>query len=282
MTRAWQPLQVMPALQPGQASSLSCLSCLLRPLLVLVVLVLLAPAVPAGAQPAEDPLAGLDDIDVSEVGFDDELFDPEEKDPNERFNRATFQFNEAFYAVLIDPVGSGARGVIPTPVRRCFGNFFSNLSEPVIFVNDLLQLSPRNAMRSGGRFIFNTTFGMLGLFDAAERLGISRHESDFGQTLGIYRVASGPYVVLPLLGPSTARDTVGTVVDFAFRPDLWLLGVGPALALFGGDAWFTYDVERERLEALRETSVDFYSALRGAYLMDRVAAVEARREELGR
>ena len=137
-------------------------------------------------------------------------------------------------------------------------------------------------MRSGGRFIFNTTFGMLGLFDAAERLGVPRHESDFGQTLGVYRVSSGPYMVLPLLGPTTARDSVGTLVDFAFRPDLWLLGLGPALALFGGDVWFTYDVEKERLEALRQTSVDFYSALRGAYLMDRLAMVEARRQQLAR
>lgn len=231
------------------------------------------------ASPDAELLVGLEDVGEHWV---DELPDPEKNDPWEGTNRQVFRFNEVFMGSVVEPVGSGAGRILPEGLRRAFGNFFSNLSQPVVFVNDLLQLSPRRAFASGGRFLFNSTFGMLGLFDAAERVGIPDHESDFGQTLGVYGVPSGPYLILPFLGPSTVRDGFGTFVDFLFRPDLWLLGIGPALAFFGGDVWFTFDMERGRLAALRATSVDFYAALRGAYLMDRGAGVELRRRELAR
>jgi phospholipid-binding lipoprotein MlaA len=233
-------------------------------------------ALEAAADPLLDPALEAPWLD-EEAGAD-----PAERDPLEAWNRQVFGFNEGFLGWVVDPVGGGLLHVVPEAGRRAVDRFFTNLGEPVTFVNDLLQLAPRHAGRSGARFVINTTLGLAGLFDTASRLGIEEHHSDFGQTLGVWCVRTGPYFVLPLIGPSTARDSIGTVFDFALRPDFWLLGLGPALLLYGGDQFVTYDVERERLAALRGTSVDFYAALRGAYLMDRDAFVAMRRRELGR
>jgi phospholipid-binding lipoprotein MlaA len=105
-------------------------------------------------------------------------------------------------------------------------------------------------------------------------MGVERHDTDFGETLGRWGVRSGTFFMLPVLGPSTARDTLGELVDTALRPEVWLLGGFPRLALTGGDGLSTYDIQAERLDALRDTSIDFYAALRSAYLMDRDAKVE--------
>jgi phospholipid-binding lipoprotein MlaA len=105
-------------------------------------------------------------------------------------------------------------------------------------------------------------------------MGVPRHDTDFGETLGRYGVRSGSFFMLPVLGPSTARDTFGELVDTALRPEVWLLGGFPRLAVTGSDGLSTYDIQAERLDALRETSVDFYAALRSAYLMDRDARIE--------
>jgi phospholipid-binding lipoprotein MlaA len=155
-------------------------------------------------------------------------------------------------------------------VRR----FFSNLSEPVTFVNDLLQLEPVRAGTTGARFLLNSTAGVAGVFDPATAWGIEGHTSDFGETLAVYRVGSGPYFVIPVMGPSTVRDAFGEVVDAALRPDTWLLSPGARLAISASDGLVTYEIERQRLDALRDTSVDFYAALRSAYLMDRDARIQ--------
>ncbi len=152
--------------------------------------------------------------------------------------------------------------------------FFVNLGEPVTLVNDLLQLRPLHAGSTGARFVINSTAGVGGLFDPAAAWGIERHTSDFGGTLAVYRIGSGPYLVIPLMGPSTARDAVGQLVDGILRPDTWLLGTGPRLMVAASGGFTTYEIKRERLEALRDTSVDFYAALRSAYLLDRDARVQ--------
>ena len=115
---------------------------------------------------------------------------------------------------------------------------------------------------------------MGGLFDPAAAWGLEAHTSGFGETLAVYRVGSGPYLVVPLMGPSTARDAVGGLVDGILRPDTWLLAAGPRLVMAAGTGFTTYDIERERFNALRDTSVDFYAALRSAYLLDRDARIE--------
>jgi phospholipid-binding lipoprotein MlaA len=239
---------------------------------------------PAAAEPPAEAAADepLSDASLEADWLDEEGADPAARDPLEGWNRLVFGFNEGVLGWVVDPLGGGVLHIVPQAGRRAIDRFFTNLGEPVTFVNDVLQLAPVHAGRTTARFAINTTLGVAGFFDPAGWLGIARHRSDFGQTLGVWCVPSGAYLVLPLLGPTTARDSVGTLIDFVLRPDFWLLGPAPALLIYGGDQFVTYDMERERLAALRGTSVDFYAALRSAYLMDRDAFVTARRRELGR
>ena len=206
--------------------------------------------------------------------FEDDGPDPAERDPLEPLNRGIFGFNEVVYAWVFSPVATAYQFVVPGPGRRAVRRFFSNLSEPVTIVNDLLRLQPVQAGSSGARFLINTTAGVGGLFDPAAAWGLEAHTSGFGGTLAVYRVGSGPYLVVPLMGPSTARDAFGGLVDGILRPDTWLLAAGPRLVMAAGTGFTTYDMERERFNALRDTSVDFYAALRSAYLLDRDARIE--------
>jgi phospholipid-binding lipoprotein MlaA len=119
---------------------------------------------------------------------------------------------------------------------------------------------------------------VAGFFDPAAAWGIEAHTSHFGETLALYRVGSGPYLVIPVMGPSTVRDAVGEIVDGLIRPDTWLLTPGTRLVVSAGGGFISYEVHRERLDALRDTSIDFYAALRSAYLMDRDARIQALRE----
>jgi phospholipid-binding lipoprotein MlaA len=245
----------------------------------------LGTACATAASPSGEPAAAAERHDGSlEAGIEaeddwllgDEFDDPAQRDPAEGMNRAMFGFNELLRKCVFDPIARGYRFVMPEPGRRAVFRFFANLGEPIIFLNDVLQLAPRHAGNSGARFLVNSTVGLAGFFDPASTWGLERKDTDFGQTLAVYSVRSGPYVVLPALGPSTARDAVGSAFDLLLRPDLWLFGVGTVVVVGTGTGLVTYEVERERLQALRETSVDFYAALRGAYLLDRDAAVEAR------
>jgi len=206
--------------------------------------------------------------------FEDDAPDPADRDPLEPLNRGIFGFNEVVYTWVLDPVANAYEFVVPDPGRRAVRRFFSNLSEPVTLVNDLLQLKPTRAGTTGARFLINTTVGVAGVFDPATAWGIDGHTSDFGGTLAVYRFDSGPYFVIPVMGPSTVRDAFGEVVDAALRPDTWLLTPGARLAISASDGFTSYEIERERLKALRDTSVDFYAALRSAYLLDRDARIQ--------
>jgi phospholipid-binding lipoprotein MlaA len=207
--------------------------------------------------------------------FEDDAPDPADRDPLEPLNRGIFGFNEVLYSWVADPVATAYQWVVPGPGRRAVRRFFSNLSEPVTLVNDLLQLEPVRAGSSGARFIINSTAGVAGFFDPATAWGIEGHVSDFGETLAVYRVGSGPYLVIPVMGPSTVRDAFGELVDGLMRPDTWLLTPGTRLVISASDGFTSYEIQRERLDALRDTSVDFYAALRSAYLMDRDARIQA-------
>jgi phospholipid-binding lipoprotein MlaA len=206
--------------------------------------------------------------------FGDDGPDPADRDPLEPLNRGIFGFNEVVYGWVFDPVATAYQWVMPGPGRRAVRRFFTNLGEPVTLVNDLLRFRPLQAGSSGARFLINTTAGVGGLFDPAAAWGLELHASGFGGTLAVYRVPSGPYLVMPIMGPSTARDAVGGLVDGIMRPDTWLLAATPRLVMAAGSGFTTYDIERERLDALRDTSVDFYAALRSAYLMDRDARIQ--------
>ncbi len=140
---------------------------------------------------------------------------PDGNDPFENMNRSILEFNLDVDRALLRPVAKSWRNIMPTPVRRGVGNFFSNLWQPMTVVNDLLQGKVGQATRDTFRFLVNTTAGLLGIFDVASALDLPRHKEDFGQTLAVWGVPPGPYLVLPFLGPGNLRDTVGLVPQSA-------------------------------------------------------------------
>lgn len=133
------------------------------------------------------------------------------KDPYEGFNRGVYKFNDTFDRAILKPVAKGYDAVLPAPVKTMLSNFFSNLDDVGVTINDLLQLKFKQAASDGSRVLFNSTFGILGLFNVADRL--EKHNEDFGQTLGYWGVGSGPYLVLPFFGPSSIRDGAGLYAD---------------------------------------------------------------------
>jgi len=244
---------------------------------------LAAPAAWGDAPPAAEggpPPEAAAPADEEAWSDDDWLFedgpDPAERDDLEGSNRPILAFNEGFYHYVADPITRGFEWLVPEPGRRALHRFFRNLDHPAIFVNDVLQLAPLDATKTLSRFAVNTTIGLVGLFDVATPLGIEWHDTDFGETLAVYGTPAGSYVVIPILGPSTARDTFGEVVDALLHPAVWFASPAQQVVLRTSGGISAYDVEKERLDALRSTSVDFYAAIRSAYLMDRDARVHGR------
>lgn len=131
------------------------------------------------------------------------------RDPIESFNRQVFEFNDVVDRAFLKPVAQAYEYVLPEPVRDCISNIFSNFREPSNAVNNLLQGKPIDAVSDTCRFVVNSTVGLLGCFDPARQMGLEKHNEDFGQTLGRWGIGSGPYLVVPILGPSTLRDAIG-------------------------------------------------------------------------
>lgn len=217
-----------------------------------------------GPEPG-DPVGG--DIRIDDLYPPD--LDPAESDPFEETNRGIFGFNRKVERHVLDPVSDAYQWLLPDPARDAVYRAFRNLHSTSVFVNDVLQIEPKRAGVTGARFVINTTAGIAGFFDTARRLGLQAHHADFGQTLGRAGVPSGPYLVLPLFGPSTARDAFGDLVDGLFLPQFYVLGPGSNVVLAAGSGLSTHDANAESLRTLRETSIDFYAALRSAYLMHR-------------
>ncbi|MDA3870341.1 MAG: VacJ family lipoprotein [Gammaproteobacteria bacterium] len=134
-------------------------------------------------------------------------------DPFESFNRSMYTFNETLDEYAFKPIAKGYQAVTPEPVDRGITNFFSNLDDVLVLINDLLQLKIERAASTSARIVFNTTFGLLGFMDVATDFGLLKHNEDFGQTLGYWGVDSGPYLVLPFFGSSNIRDAIGSTVD---------------------------------------------------------------------
>ena len=217
------------------------------------------------------------------AGSDGELLlkknDPSNvRDCFEGFNRATFAFNQALDGILFEPVAKAYR-ILPSPVRTGVGNSLNNLSHLVTIPNNILQGDFKQAGINTGRFVINTTVGILGIFDIATHLGFSEYvKEDYGQSLGAAGVGPGCYLVLPVLGPSTVRDTTGSVMN-----------------IFGGDPWYNVSVKNdtryfnekdyyvsrgtdginfrakniESFDNLEENSIDFYASLKSLYLQNR-------------
>ena len=191
------------------------------------------------------------------------------KDPIEGFNRAMFAFNEGLDSAIVRPVASGYEAVLPSPVRTGVTNFFSNIEDLLIGVNNLLQGKGSEAFSDLGRVAINSTIGLLGLFDIASDAGLEKHDEDFGQTFGRWGVGNGAYVVVPVFGPRTARDTVGLILDVAADP-LTHVGAGD-----GRDVLLVLRGVNDRANLLpadkvvEEAALDKYSYIRDGYLQRR-------------
>ena len=152
----------------------------------------------------------------------DTVQEEETWDPLEGFNRAMFSFNETFDAWLLKPVAKGYDWLLPGPAKTGIGNFFSNLVQPAVAVNDLLQGKPAQSGRDAGRFLLNSTVGLLGFIDVAKSAGLEPRDEDWGQTFAVWGVKEGPYFVWPIIGPRYLRDTVGWSFDWASSPVTYL------------------------------------------------------------
>lgn len=190
-------------------------------------------------------------------------------DPIEQVNRGIFAVNDVFDQFLLRPV-AWVYSYAPERVKLSVRNFFANLGSPALFGNDLLQGEIRDAAVTFSRFGVNSTIGIAGFFDPASYFGLEPHHADFGQTLHQYGVGPGPYLVLPLFGPSTLRDAVGLGADSAMRPEGYIAPMAVTLGLGAGNAISTREVLLKPLDDLRGNSLDYYATLRSAYYQNRV------------
>jgi phospholipid-binding lipoprotein MlaA len=197
-------------------------------------------------------------------------------DPWERMNRGTFWFNERVDRAVLEPVATGWDWILPERVQTSVSSFYDNLGMPIVFVNDLLQAKPVAASQDVGRFVVNTTVGIAGLFDPASRFGIPENDEDFGQTFGRWGCPPGPYLVLPLLGPSTVRDAFGRVADMGATVYGYFVPWEVSAGLTAVGTVNTRAALLEEIRQDREESLDFYVFLRSAYLENREHRVRDR------
>lgn len=195
---------------------------------------------------------------------------PNPDDPYESFNRSMFAFNEGADKYAFKPVAQGYDYIMPSFASKGVSNFFNNIDDIVVFFNQLLQFKLTEAVATSARFVFNTTFGVFGLIDFASDMDLPKQNEDFGQTLAVWGVGSGPYVVLPLIGPMTIRDTAGLAVDWTyFDPIFKRQTLQQSLITLT----IKYvDVRAGLLKATKiidETAPDKYSFIRDAWLQRR-------------
>ena len=215
-------------------------------------------------------------LNISTVKASDECF--------EGVSRSIFKFNLAFDDYVLEPIAKGY-SKLPSPIRTGTGNFTSNISTLLSIPNSLLQGNLKQVGHASGSFIVNTTVGVLGFLNPAERLGLKPHKEDVGQTLGAYGVGPGCYFVLPILGPTTVRDSVGLIADTFVDPfaqitlrENELLGVsGNKLDYYSLKGANAVDFRSDNLtsfESLEKNSIDLYSSYKSIYLQDRENKIE--------
>lgn len=193
------------------------------------------------------------------------------RDPFERFNRGMYKVNDSIDRAVLKPVAKGYRAAVPLPLRGGVDNFISNLRDVPSALNSLLQGKLAEAASDSGRFLVNTSIGILGLFDVASRIGLTRHDEDFGQTMGYWGLPPGPYLVLPLLGPSSVRDAGGLVVDFVTSPSASLLNeeAHAEWSLLGIRVVSQRAALLDSERLLDEAAIDRYAFVREAFLQRR-------------
>ncbi|MFN9526081.1 MAG: VacJ family lipoprotein [Pseudomonadaceae bacterium] len=189
-----------------------------------------------------------------------------EEDPWESFNRPIFRFNDTVDTYALKPIAQGYRAVTPQFLEDGVHNVFGNIGDVGNLANNLLQGKLHNAGVDTGRLLFNTTFGVLGFFDVAKHMGLRKNDEDFGQTLGVWGLNSGPYLVIPLLGPSTVRDATGRVPDSFLTPYPYMDHVPTRNVTRGVQV---VDTRANLLQAERLVSGDKYIFIRNAYLQSR-------------
>lgn len=242
-------------------------------------------AVPAHEDFSEEPLDPF--AQPGEEGI-------EEYDPWEPFNAKVFEFNRQFDRWLLRPVAKGYNFVVPNMVQVGISNFFYNTRVTPRFMNNIFQGKLKGAGIEAGRFVINTTVGIAGFFDVAQRFNLTTPEEDTGQTLGFYGIKPGPYVVLPFLQPYTVRDLVGYVGDIALNPIYWLvlpiieIGAIPSviphynrlttslilITARGTEIVNERSLNLEKFQGVEESTVDLYAAVRNAYLQKRAKAIQ--------
>lgn len=191
------------------------------------------------------------------------------RDPIEGFNRAMFAFNDSVDKAVVKPVAQGYVLVIPSPLRTGVSNFFGNIGDVFIAVNNLLQGKLPEAAGDMGRVAINSTVGLFGLIDVASEAGLEKHDEDFGQTIGRWGVADGPYVVLPILGPRTLRDAFAQILDTKTDPIAQLSGVPSRNTLLASRAVSERADYLSTDKIVDEAALDRYAYIRDAYLQRR-------------
>lgn len=201
----------------------------------------------------------------------------EVSDPIESVNRGIFKFNDAVDTAVLKPVAKGYRAGVPKPARVGVRNFLRNIKTPTQVGNDLLQGNVTAAGDDVTRFFANTLFGLGGLIDVAGSEGVTYKEEDFGQTLGTWGVGNGAYLVLPLFGPSTVRDTTGMIVDTYSDPlNRWLSNTDREGWFYSRIAIASIDKRESLLDVLadlKKNSIDYYAATKSAYIQNRASLV---------
>lgn len=222
---------------------------------------------PISAMAQEDEFESDDYLDFSqEVQYT-------EYDPMEPVNRGIFQFNQGVDTVILNPLVEGYQ-LLPRFARNRVYYVLQNFESPVVFANSLLQGDINNSFVTFWRFIFNSTLGVLGAFDIATELGMpQRTEEDFGQTLGVWGVGPGPYVMLPLIGPSSLRDAPSLVVDIFTNPFTFGIEVEESIMITSADALNTRSRLDSYIDRVNESSLDPYATFRSLYLQRRAADV---------
>lgn len=198
-------------------------------------------------------------------------------DPLEPMNRYFFEVNYALDEIVLKPVAGWYYVALPNPVQDSVRNFLRNLSSPVILANDVFQGETDRAGTTLIRFLVNSTFGIVGLFDVASEMGFQYHDEDFGQTLAVHGVDEGPYLVLPIIGPSNPRDAAGRIVDVFLDPLTYIAGTDGLEDLpyvrSGVTAVDTRARNLKTLDEIREGSLDYYATIRSLYRQKRNDAI---------
>lgn len=201
--------------------------------------------------------------------------DDYESDPWEPFNEKMFSFNRQLDRMLLKPVATVYDTLFPNAVQRSIGNALDNILVVRRLVNNLLQLKLVGSGMELTRFTINSTLGVAGLFDVAkDAFGIEQSDEDTGQTMGVYGIGPGPYLILPFLPPLTVRDGIGLAADGAMNPLSYFIPFGASIGIHATRAVNERSLNLERFEQVEETVVDLYGAVRNAYLQRRAAAIK--------